>query len=406
MANETSGALAGLKVIDLSRVLAGPLCTQILGDHGAEVVKIEPPAGDETRTWGPFGSEGSAFYSGVNRNKRHVAVDFSKPMGQELLLRLLAGADVLVHNFKAGTLERWGLGYDEVLSKRFPRLIYCHITGFGEDGPFGGLPGYDSVVQAIAGLMSLNGRPDAGPTRVGVSIVDISAAMYAVAAILMAALERERSGRGQKLDVCLYDCALSYLHPYAAGYLQTGAVPSRTGNLHPGIAPYEEFATKSGPMFLGVGNNGQFASVCALLGCPHLADDPRFGTNALRVKNREALHDLLQAVLIDQDAEELSARLLGRGIPASAMLDVPRALAAPHTAHRSMIVEDGGYKALGIPIKFSRTPGAVRSTPRELGADTREICRSAGLDDAEIDDMMANGIIFEPQSLKPVANDP
>ena len=407
MANETSGALAGLKVIDLSRVLAGPLCTQILGDHGAEVIKIEPPAGDETRTWGPFGSEGSAFYSGVNRNKRHVAVDFSKPTGQELLLRLLAGADVLVHNFKAGTLERWGLGYDDVLSRRFPRLVYCHITGFGEDGPLGGLPGYDSVVQAIAGLMSVNGRPDAGPTRVGVSIVDISAAMYAVTAILMATLERERSGRGQKLDVCLYDCALSYLHPYAAGYLQTGAVPTRTGNLHPGIAPYEEFATKSGPMFLGVGNNGQFSSVCTILGCGHLPDDPRFATNALRVTNRVALHDLLQAILVDHDAEELSARLLARGIPASAMLDVPRALAAPHTAHRAMIVEDGGYKALGIPVKLSRTPGAVRSTPQDVGADTREICRSAGLEDAEIDEMIAHGIIFEPRRLTPVAaNEP
>jgi len=407
MENDKFGALAGFKVIDLSRVLSGPLCTQILGDHGADVVKIEPPSGDETRAWGPFGSQGSAYYSGINRNKRHAAVDLSDKAGQELLLRLIEGADVLIHNFKTGTLERWGLGYDDVLSKRFPRLIYCHITGFGEDGPLGGLPGYDSVVQAIAGCMSVNGRPDSGPTRVGMSIVDIGTAMNALAAILLAAFERERSGLGQKLDVCLYDCALSYLHPHAAGYMQTGVVPSRSGNRHPSIAPYEEFATKSGPMFLGVGNDGQFWSACTLLGCTHLANDPRFGTNVLRVKNRAELHDLLQAILIDQDAEELSASLLGSGIPASAILDVAQALAAPHTAHRSMIVGDGDYRALGIPIKLSRTPGAVRSRPKELGADTREVCRSAGLEDAEIDEMVAGGIIFESQHPNSIAaNEP
>ena len=197
MKNDKPGALAGFKVIDLSRVLAGPLCTQILGDHGAQVVKVEPPSGDETRAWPPFGAAGSTYYSGINRNKRHAAIDLSKAPGRELLLRLLEDADVLVENFKTGTLERWGMGYDEVLSKRFPRLIYCHITGFGDDGPLGGLPGYDSVVQAIAGCMSVNGRADGGPTRVGMSIVDMGAAMNALAAILMAAFERQRSGLGQ-----------------------------------------------------------------------------------------------------------------------------------------------------------------------------------------------------------------
>jgi len=391
------GALRGFKVIDLSRVLAGPVCTQILGDHGAEVIKIEPPSGDETRSWAPFGPEGrSAYYSGINRNKIHAAADLSNGKGRELLLRLLEGADVLIHNFKAGTLERWGLGYEDVLSKRFPRLIYCHITGFGEDGPLGGLPGYDSVVQAIAGCMSVNGRAEAGPTRVGMSIVDLGTAMNALAAILMAAYERERSGHGQKLDICLYDTALSYLHPHAAGYLQAGVEPARTGNQHPSIAPYEEFQTRSGSMFLGVGNDGQFLAVCRELGCEELVDDQRFTTNALRVKNRTVLHDLLQVHLAHHDAEALSTRLLGKGIPASAILDVPRALAAPHTAHRSMIVEDGSYKALGIPIKLSRTPGAVRSVPRALGADTREVCRQAGFDQSQIDDMVAGGIVFEP----------
>lgn len=395
MKQQSGGALKGFKVIDLSRVLAGPFCTQILGDHGAEIVKVEPPVGDETRTWGPFGPNGSAYYSGINRNKRHAAVDFSKQEGRDLLLRLLEGADVLIHNFKAGTLERWGLGYEDILASKFPRLIYCQITGFGEDGPLGGLPGYNSVVQAIAGNMSVNGSPDSGPLRVGMSIVDIGTGMNALAAILMAALERERSGLGQKLDVCLYDCALAYLHPHAAGYLQTGAAPVRSGNQHPSIAPYEEFATKTGPMFLGAGNNGQFVAACKLLGCSELSADPRFATNALRVQNREALHGILQVVLREFDGEELASQLLRSGIPASAIKDVPSVLAAPHTHHRKMILEQGEYKALGIPIKMSRTPGSLRSTPKTLGADTREICREAGLSDVEIDRMVTERTVLE-----------
>lgn len=389
------GALAGFKVLDLSRVLAGPYCTQILGDHGAEVIKVEPPAGDETRSWGPFTAEGSSYYSGINRNKLHTAIDFAKTEGRELLLRLLADADVLIHNFKPGTLERWGLGYQDVLAKTFPRLIYCQITGFGEDGPLGGLPGYDSVVQAIAGCMSVNGSAESGPIRVGMSIVDIGTGMNALAAILMAALERERSGLGQKLDICLYDCALSYLHPHAAGYLQVGHVPVRSGNQHPSIAPYEEFATKTGPMFLGVGNDGQFRAACDFLGCRHLLEDPRFTTNADRVKHRVELRNLLQPILMEHDGKELSERLLKKGIPASAILDVPDVLSAPHTAHRSMIVTDGDYKALGIPIKLSRTPGSVRSKPKKLGTDTRSVLRSAGLSESAIDELIAAGIALE-----------
>lgn len=404
MKKERREALAGFRVVDLSRVLAGPFCTQILGDHGAEVIKVEPPTGDETRSWGPFSSDGSTYYSGINRNKLHTAIDFSKPEGRKLLMRLLEGADVLIHNFKPGTLERWGLGYEDVLAKAFPRLIYCQITGFGEDGPLGGLPGYDSVVQAIAGCMSVNGSPDSGPIRVGMSIVDMGTGMNALAAILMAALERERSGVGQKLDVCLYDCALSYLHPHAAGYLQSGHIPVRSGNQHPSIAPYEEFATRTGPMFLGVGNDGQFRAACDFLGCRGLIDDPRFVTNAQRVRNRGELRELLQAVLANQDGKELSERLLKKGIPASAILDVPEVLSAPHTAHRSMIVTDGDYKALGIPIKMSRTPGSVRSKPKKLGADTRAVLRKAGLDDSEIDELVRGGVAFEPTSLAPLGN--
>jgi crotonobetainyl-CoA:carnitine CoA-transferase CaiB-like acyl-CoA transferase len=283
-----------------------------------------------------------------------------------------------------------------VLSKLFPRLIYCQITGFGEDGPLGGLPGYDSVVQAIAGCMSVNGTSDSGPVRVGMSIVDIGTGMNALAAILMAALERERSGLGQKLDVCLYDCALTYLHPHAAGYLQAGHVPVRSGNQHPSIAPYEEFDTKTGAMFLGVGNDGQFRTACDFLSCRELTQDPRFATNAERVKNRTTLHEILQAILADYDGKELSEQLLRKGVPASAILDVPQALSAPHTSHRSMILSDGEYKALGIPIKFSRTPGALRSKPQRLGQDTRRVLREAGLTGEEIDDLISAGAAIEP----------
>ncbi|MGY3494326.1 CaiB/BaiF CoA transferase family protein [Bradyrhizobium sp. USDA 4502] len=395
MKRQSGGALAGFKVVDLSRVLAGPFCTQILGDHGAEVIKIEPPAGDETRAWGPFTSEGSAYYSGINRNKLHTSIDLAKPEGRALLFRLLDGADVLIHNFKAGTLERWGIGYEDVLSKEFPRLIYCQITGFGEDGPLGGLPGYDSVVQAVAGCMSVNGTPDSGPVRVGMSIVDIGTGMNALAAILMAALERERSGLGQKIDVCLYDCALAYLHPQAVGYLQAGQLPARSGNQHPSIAPYEEFQTQTGPMFLGIGNNRQFQLACDFLRREDLPQDPRFATNAQRVQNRTALREILQEIFLRRDGKEISEQLLRKGIPASAILDVPQALAAPHTAHRSMILSDGDYKALGFPIKFSRTPGSLRSKPKPLGQDTRAVLREAGLSEEEIDAKVREGIAIQ-----------
>lgn len=384
MEHKSKGALAGFKVVDLSRVLAGPFCTQILGDHGADVIKIEPPSGDETRSWGPFTGDGSAYYSGINRNKRHAALDLAEPEGRDLLLLLLKDADILIHNFKPGTLERWGIGYEDFLSSKFPRLIYCQITGFGEDGPLGGLPGYDSVVQAIAGCMSVNGSADSGPTRVGMSIVDIGTGMNALAAILMAALERERSGKGQKVDVCLYDCALTYLHPHAAGYLQAGQAPVRSGNKHPSIAPYEEFQTGTVAMFLGVGNDRQFRGACDYLKCSELPNDPRFATNAERVQNRALLREKLQNILLRHDGKTLSEELLKKGIPASAILSVPEVLSAPHTAHRSMILVDGDYKALGIPIKFSRTPGGMRSKPKLLGEDTRAVLRDAGLSDEEV----------------------
>jgi crotonobetainyl-CoA:carnitine CoA-transferase CaiB-like acyl-CoA transferase len=395
MGAQAAGALAGIKVIDLTRVLGGPFATQMLGDHGADVIKIEPPEGDETRTWGAKSPRGvSVYFEGVNRSKRLAAIDFSKPEGRDLLLRLLGSADVLIHNFKSGTLERWGLGYDQVLAKKYPKLIYCHITGFGEDGPLGGLPGYDAIVQAMSGLMSVNGTDASGRTRVGMPIVDIGTGYNATIAILMALVERSRSGKGQKLDIALYDSALPFLHPYAAGTMYSGKSPGLIGNSHPSVSPYDKYRTGTGEIFIGCGNNRQFAKLCEILGSPKLPQDPRYLTNNDRLANREALKRDLEDLLRRHDAKSLSDTLLRAGVPGGAVLDVTDVVDAPHTHHRRMRVEHADYRGLGIPVKLSRTPGSVRHAPPPFGTDTRAVCRDAGLSDAEIEQLVADKVIF------------
>lgn len=391
-----AGALAGVRVVDLTRILGGPFGTQILGDHGAEVIKIEPPEGDETRNWGARSPRGDAVYfEGINRNKKFVAVDFSRAEGRDVLFRLLETADVLIHNFKSGTLERWGMDYDDVLAKRFPRLVYCQITGFGDDGPLGGLPGYDAIVQALAGHMSVNGTEAGGRTRVGMPIVDIGVSYNAVIAILMALLERTRSGKGQKLDIALYDCALAFLHPYAANTMYTGKPPGLVGNAHPSIAPYDKFRTGAGEIFIGCGNNRQFAKLCEILGNPAVAEDPRYRDNNARLANRDALRSDLEALMQSHDAKVLSDKLLHAGVPGGAVLDVTDVVNAPHTAHRRMKVELDDYRGLGVPIKLGRTPGGVRHAPPKFGADTRAVCRAAGLDDKRIETLIADKILFD-----------
>jgi len=361
-----AGALAGCKVIDLSRVLGGPYCTQILADHGADVLKIEPPGGDETRGWGPpFLGDTASYFVGVNRNKDGMTLDLSQPAGQELLRHLLADADVLVENFKPGTLEKWGLGFD-TLSQAFPKLIHCRVSGFGSDGPLGGLPGYDACAQAMCGLMSVNGEADGDATRVGLPVVDMVTGLNAAVAILLALNERTRSGLGQFLDITLYDCALSLLHPHAPNYFYSGKVPQRSGNAHPNIAPYETLPTASGPIFLAVGNNRQFAQMAQVLGAPTLATDTRYAHNADRLQNRQALRDELSALLADQDAAELADRLLRAGVPAAAVQTVDQALAHPHTKHRGMVLQHGDYQGVGSPIKLSRTPATLRKLPPAL----------------------------------------
>jgi formyl-CoA transferase len=389
-----SGALEGLKVIDLSRVLGGPYCGQMLADHGAEVIKIEPPQGDETRLWGPpFDQDGiAAYYSGINRNKRTMALDLSRPEGREVLLKLLEQADVLIENFKTGTMERWGIGYADALSKRFPRLVHARVSGFGADGPLGGFPGYDAMVQASAGLVSVNGAPDSGPVRVGVPVVDLSTGMNACIGILMALYERNRSGKGQFVDATLYDSAIALHQPHAPNYFAAGLKPKLVGNSHGSLAPYCNFPTKGRNIVVGAGNDGQFRKLTQLLGKPELASDPRFKTNQDRVANRPALEAELRILIKDVDGESFAIMLMENGVPSGAVLEVPDVMEHPHTKHRGMVWEKDGYRNVGNPVKLSRTPASPRSKPKHFGVDTRAVLSEAGYSAAEIDKLVAEGI--------------
>ncbi|MBL4667151.1 MAG: CoA transferase [Sneathiella sp.] len=393
----SNGALTGLKVVDLSRVLGGPVCTQMLADHGAEVVKIEPPQGDETRTWGPpFDDSGlSAYFSGANRNKRSIALDIRKAGGQEILHKLLADADILVENFKTGSLEKWGLGYEEVLKEKYPKLIHCRVTGFGADGPFGGFPGYDAVIQAWAGLISVNGSPETGPVRVGIPIVDLGTGMNAVIGILMAVNERHTSGKGQLVEASLYDTGIQLQHPHAANNLMSGKAPTLTGNSHPNIAPYDLYPTRSAPIFLGIGNNGQFRKLCDALQCPEVPADPRFVDNASRLAHRDELNTILEDKLANKEGVEFATELLEAGVPAGAAMTVPEALNHPHTKHRDMVVEMDGYRGTGIAVKMSRTPGTIRSVPPGFGVNGRDILKELGYDENQITSLTESGILWE-----------
>lgn len=391
------GALDGIKVVDLSRILAGPIAAQILGDHGAEIVKVEPPAGDETRTWGPPFKDGqSAYFTGLNRNKRSVAIDLTRPEGRELVLTLLEGADVLLENFKAGTMEKWGLGYHEVLAARFPRLIYCRISGYGTDGPLGGMPGYDAVAQAMGGIMDINGEPDGPPLRLSVPISDFGAAYNAVQGILLALFERTRSGQGQAVESTLLDATLALLHPQGANYLMSGERPRRLGSTHPNICPYDCFSTGAGYIFIACGNTRQFERLCDLLGVPEVAADPRFATNADRLANRDALRALLESRFAQHEAGALAEHLLARGVPAGAVLGVADAVVHPQVLHREMVIERPGYRGIGIPVKLSRTPGAVGCNPPRFAEHTRTLLAEAGLDQATIDGLIEKGVVLAP----------
>jgi formyl-CoA transferase len=393
----SQGALDGIRVVDLTRVLGGPYCTQILGDHGAEIVKVEPPQGDETRDWGPpFNqAEDASYFVGVNRNKRSIGLDLGRLEGREVLLRLLERADVLIENFKPGSMEKWGLGYDDVLRPRFPGLVHCRISGFGTDGPMGGFPGYDAVVQAMCGMFSINGMPESGPTRIGIPLVDLGTGLYAAVAVLMALLERGRSGEGQLIDMTLYDAGVALMHPHIPNYVMSGNRPELTGNAHPNICPYDRFPTRTVPVFLAVGNNRAFGRLCAELGAPELADDPRFATNGERLAHRTELTVKLAALLADQDGEDLCKRLLAAGVPAGPVRDIAQVWSDEHTRHRGMAAELPGYKGWGVPIRMSRTPGEIRRTPPRFGEHGRAILAEIGLGEDEIASLIEAGVVLE-----------
>jgi crotonobetainyl-CoA:carnitine CoA-transferase CaiB-like acyl-CoA transferase len=392
----THGALAGVRVVDLSRVLAGPLCTQLLADHGADVVKVEPPQGDETRSFGPpFDPAGNAAYFGaVNRGKRALTLDLARDEARRILLRLVGSADVLVENFLPGTMERWGLGY-EALAERDPRLVYCSISGFGREGPLGGLPGYDAVLQAMTGIMSINGTPESGPTRVGVPVVDHLTGYVAVTGILMALVERERSGRGQRVEATLFDTGLSLLVPHAANWFLSGNEPGLMGSAHPNIAPYDKFAARDGEIFLGVANDGQFRRLCGHLGRPDLADEARFASNGQRVVHRDALRGELERLLAGHEREALCRDLMRLGVPAGPVHRVSEAVTQPHALHRSSVLQEGAAAGLRSPVRFSRSRDAgMRGAPRR-NEHMEEVLAQAGYSAAEIELFKQSGVTGE-----------
>ena len=390
-----TSALSGKLVIDLTRVLGGPYCTQILGDHGADIVKIEPPKGDETRDWGPpFHEEDSAYYIGVNRNKRSMGLDLTQGPGQEVLLQLLENADILIENFKPGTMEKWGLGYEEVLRARFPKLIHCRVSGFGGDGPMGGFPGYDAIIQAMAGWFSINGEEGSEPTRLGLAGVDMGTGLYSAIAILLALAERERSGQGQYLDMTLYDCAVSLMHPHIPNYNYSGKIPGPTGNAHPNISPYDTFRTKTVDVFIGAGNDGAYAKMCRALGRAELIEDPRFIKNINRVEHRAELKVEVEASLMRIDGHEICETLAKAGLAVGPIHNTQQVVDHPHTHHRQMTIEKEWYKMTGTPIKMSRTPGSLKRLPPKYGEHSTELLTEFGFSSEQIKDLIDNGVVL------------
>jgi formyl-CoA transferase len=397
MSTAAGGAMAGLRVIDLTRVLGGPYCTQILADHGADVVKVEPPAGDEVREWGPpFHDEDAAYFIGINRNKRSIGLDLASPGGRDVLMTLLKDADVLIENFKPGTLDKWGIG-SAVLREKFPRLIHCRISGFGADGPRGGNPGYDAIIQAMTGMIAATGSPASGPMRIGVPLVDISTGLFATVGILMALSERERSGLGQFLETTLFETGLAIMHPHTANYFMHGKPPALTGNEHPNLSPYAIFQARDGAIFTGVGNDGTFRKLCKEIGKPELGTDPRFARNRDRVVNREALRLELEEVFKQHDTETLCDRLLSAGLPAGPVQSVDIALESAHVKHRGDVIEKDWYKGVASPIRFDRSKASLRKTPPKFSQHAEEVLTEFGYSKTEISDLLAQGIVCGPE---------
>ncbi|HOE27066.1 MAG: CoA transferase [Candidatus Aureabacteria bacterium] len=391
--------LERIRVLDFTRVLAGPFCTMILGDMGAEVVKIEQPGkGDDTRAFGPpFDRGESAYFLSVNRGKKSVTLDLKSAAGREVVRRLIARSDVLVENFRPGTLEKLGFGYDAV-SKINPRLVYASVSGFGQTGPWASRPGYDLAVQGLGGIMSLTGDPDGPPCKTGVSQADLVAGLYAVQGILLALYARERTGRGQLVDVAMFDAQLSLLTFQAGIFFMTGVSPARIGNRHPTICPYETFRASDRWITVAVGNDRLWRTFCELLDLAEICTHPDYATNPDRVKNRDSLFPIIQEVIRERDSAHWLALFERHGIPSGPILSVRESLAQPQAAAREMVATVshpslGPLAQTGIPVKLSETPGAVETPPPRLGEHTAEILSSLGFTGDEIETMRASGTV-------------
>ena len=403
MTAQPTGPLAGLKVFDLTRVLAGPTCVQMLADLGADVIKIEKPgSGDDTRGFAPPvmpGTQESAYFVGVNRNKRSVTLDIAKPAGQELARELIAQSDILVENFKVGALAKYGLGYAQ-LHERFPGLIYCSITGFGQTGPYAPRPGYDSLIQAMGGVMSLTGEPDGQPQKVGIPLADLFAGLYGCIGILAALRHREATGIGQQVDIGMLDTHVAWLANQGMNYLATGENPPRLGNQHPNIVPYQVFPTADGFMVLSIGNDPTFKRFCENFELQHLLVDWRFATNAARVANRQFVTDTLTPITKSHPTgwwvERLEALKIGCG-PINTLSQV---FADPHVQARGCVVPmphpstPEGVRVLANPVRLSETPADYRLPPPLLGEHTDTVLRERlGVDEARLAELRGNGVI-------------
>ncbi|AGU47258.1 putative acyl-CoA transferase [Variovorax paradoxus B4] len=406
-------ALDGIKVLDLSRVLAGPWCTQILADLGADVVKIERPGvGDDTRTWGPpfirdangNDTDQASYFTACNRNKRSVTVDMATPEGQALLKQMAAQADIVVENFKTGGLKQYGLDHESLRAAN-PRLVYCSVTGFGHDGPYAERAGYDLMIQAMTGMMSITGRPDGepggGPLRVGVALTDLFTGVYASTAILAALQVRDRTGEGQHIDMALLDVGMAILANQASAFLNTGKAPQRQGNTHPSLAPYQDFPTLDGSMLLAIGNNGQFARFCEAAGHAEWAADARFATNTLRVKHRGVLIPMMEALTRTRTTTDWVTLLEDKAVPCGPINDIAQAFDDAQVKSRGLAVTlprdagDGIESITGVasPLRLTATPPVLRHAPPALGQHTREVLAEFGIDGARFDALRAAGVV-------------
>ena len=393
------GALDGVRVVDLTRVLAGPLCAMWLGDMGADVIKVERPgSGDDTRAWGPpFAGTEAAYFLGVNRNKRSLTLDLGQPRGLKILAELIRGADVVLDNFKIGTLDRWGFT-DEWYAEEAPAAVRATISGYGSTGPKAAMPGYDFILQAETGLMAITGEPDGESMKLGVAIVDVCTGMLAAMSVLGGLAARGRTGKGQRIELSLHDTGLQMLANVAANHLVSGAEAVRYGNGHPNIVPYRTYPTADGELVVTVGNDTQFARFAQVLGCDGWSSDPRFARNADRVANRDLLDGLIRDRMVTRTRTEWSADLEANGIPCVPINSVAEALASPQTTARGMVTTvahpTAGEVALtGVPFRMFGTPAAIRRPPPTLGQHSREVLASElGLDAATISELVAAGV--------------